>query len=262
VRCHRPSSSTLRRQRRYRYYTCRSQEGTSKGGLSIPAHDLEEGVWGRLKTFLSSPTEVLNALGDVQGRQTQVLQSAQGVIREWESRSPSSRREELHALLHQVVVSPSGLMIQVKTDALRLRLGLRDIPAEGPAALITLETESRLKRGGRGMRFVIPGPGGTWGEAHLDRPLIQTLAKARSWWESLVSGQIRTRAEIGRRYGVTGQQVARLLPCAWLAPDIVEAILDGRQPKGLTVTRLLGGIPLDWVEQRRVLGFEPKAARV
>ncbi|HTL98327.1 MAG TPA: hypothetical protein VL181_05925, partial [Holophagaceae bacterium] len=145
-------------------------------------------------------------------------------------------------------------------NALRVRLGLADAPAEGVQALITLESESRLKRGGRGLRFVIPGPGGAWGEAHLDRPLIQTLARARSWWELLVSGQVRTREEIARMNGISGQQVARLLPCAWLAPDIVETILEGRQPKDLTVEKLiLKKFPLDWAEQRRVLGFDPKA---
>jgi hypothetical protein len=45
---------------------------------------------------------------------------------------------------------------------------------------------------------------------------------------------------------------------AWLAPDIVEAILDGRQPKALTVKRLLAKLPMDWADQRRALGFEPK----
>ena len=251
-------SHTQRRQRRYRYYISQALDGTSKGGLRIPAHDLEEGIWSRIQAFLSSPAEVLSALGDVQGRQAQVLQSAQQVIRDWASGSPSVRRDELRGLLHQVVVSPSGLVIQVKANALRSRLGAGE-DNEGSPALVILETESRLKRGGRGLRFVISGPGGAWGEEHLDRPLIQTVAKARAWYEQLISGQAKTREEIGRKHGISGQQVARLLPCAWLAPDIVEAILEGRQPKGLTVKRLLEKFPLDWVEQRRILGFPPRA---
>jgi hypothetical protein len=65
--------------------------------------------------------------------------------------------------------------------------------------------------------------------------------------------------EIANAYGISGQHVARLLPLAWLAPDIVEAILDGRQPKALTVKRLLAKLPMDWADQRRALGFESKA---
>jgi hypothetical protein len=44
--------------------------------------------------------------------------------------------------------------------------------------------------------------------------------------------------------------VCRLLPLTCLAPDIVEAILDGRQPKGLRLAEMLGNGPLDWEEQR------------
>ena len=50
---------------------------------------------------------------------------------------------------------------------------------------------------------------------------------------------------------------SRCLPLAFPAPDIVEAILQGRQPVELTVLRLKRiGLPLSWVEQRRLLGFE------
>ncbi|HJU84180.1 MAG TPA: recombinase family protein [Holophagaceae bacterium] len=252
-------SHTKRHQRRYRYYTLRTREGTSKGGLSIPAHDLEVAVGTRLKAFLSCPREVLTAVGDLQGGQTQVLRTAKEVIETWEEGTPSARRDLLGGLLHQVVVSPTGLRIQVKAEALRSRLGLADLPQGDAPAFLTLEAESRLKRGGRGLRFVIPGPGGAWGAVHLDRPLIRTLARARAWSELLLSGQVRTREAIAKMHGITAQQVARLLPCAWLAPDIVEAILEGRQPKGLTVKRLLEGFPLEWSEQRRVLGFAPRA---
>ena len=45
--------------------------------------------------------------------------------------------------------------------------------------------------------------------------------------------------------------VCRLLPLTCLAPDIVEAIFDGRQPKGLRLEEILGNAPLRWEEQRR-----------
>lgn len=52
----------------------------------------------------------------------------------------------------------------------------------------------------------------------------------------------------------------RRLPLAWLAPDIVEAILEGRQPRSLTVKRLLAKLPMDWVEQRRVPRLRSKGS--
>jgi hypothetical protein len=50
---------------------------------------------------------------------------------------------------------------------------------------------------------------------------------------------------------VNDAYVCRLLPLTCLAPDIVEAILDGRQPKGLRLAEMLGNGPLAWEEQRR-----------
>jgi hypothetical protein len=59
---------------------------------------------------------------------------------------------------------------------------------------------------------------------------------------------------------VTDAYVCGLLPLTCLAPDIVEAILDGRQPKGLRLAEMLGNGPLDWNEQRDVWGFSRKPA--
>ena len=51
--------------------------------------------------------------------------------------------------------------------------------------------------------------------------------------------------------------VARILLLTFLAPDIVEAIIAGRQPRQLSLDRLLAGVPRDWRRQRESLGFGP-----
>jgi hypothetical protein len=61
--------------------------------------------------------------------------------------------------------------------------------------------------------------------------------------------------DLAEQQGATAAYVCRLLPLTCLAPDIVEAILDGRQPKGLRLTEMLGNGPLDWKEQRTNWGF-------
>jgi hypothetical protein len=55
--------------------------------------------------------------------------------------------------------------------------------------------------------------------------------------------------------GVTVAYVCRLLPLTYFAPDIVQAILDGRQPKGLKLVEMLGNGPLGWHEQRTRFSF-------
>jgi ParB-like chromosome segregation protein Spo0J len=71
----------------------------------------------------------------------------------------------------------------------------------------------------------------------------------------LRQGEFVDTAEIAQRFGLSDAHVRRLLPLTYLAPDIVEAIIEGRQPRTLTVKLLLRGIPLDWADQRAAFGF-------
>ena len=67
---------------------------------------------------------------------------------------------------------------------------------------------------------------------------------------SVIAGVLKTYlGKFAERY------VGRVLEGAFLAPDIVEAILQGRQPPGLTFEKLCQPLPLSWVEQREQLGF-------
>lgn len=63
-------------------------------------------------------------------------------------------------------------------------------------------------------------------------------------------------AEIAQRIALSEPHVRRLLRFIYLAPDIVEAIVEGRQPRILTVKVLLRGISLDWADQRAAFGFD------
>ena len=93
----------------------------------------------------------------------------------------------------------------------------------------------------------------------IDQRLIDTIAKAVNWMQRLTSGATKTTAELAREDGIDDGEISRVLPLAFLAPDIVEAIVQGRQPVELTARYLkrLKPLPATWAEQRRVLGFEP-----
>ena len=73
--------------------------------------------------------------------------------------------------------------------------------------------------------------------------------------QALRRGKYADTGEIARRFGLSDAHVRRVVRLAFLAPDIVESIVEGRQPRALTVKLLLPGIPLDWTEQRAALGF-------
>lgn len=107
------------------------------------------------------------------------------------------------------------------------------------------------------MKLVLAGPGGETGNARIDQTLVKAILRGRDWFEQLASGKVESFAEIARAEGVTGRYVAHVIPLAFLAPDIVASILAGTQPTDLTAQKLIKQVdlPLDWAEQRALLGF-------
>ena len=73
-------------------------------------------------------------------------------------------------------------------------------------------------------------------------------------WRRIENGQARSVTDRAEQEGVADAFICRLLPLTCLAPDSVQAILDGRQPKGLRLAELLGNGPLGWGEQRCTIG--------
>ena len=93
--------------------------------------------------------------------------------------------------------------------------------------------------------------------ASPDESLIVLLAQAHRWRDQLAAGEFQTARENSRRTGIGPGEVSHIIQLAFLAPDIVEAVLAGRQPVELMPRRLvrIGELPLEWHRQRRLLGF-------
>jgi hypothetical protein len=89
-------------------------------------------------------------------------------------------------------------------------------------------------------------------------PRSQAQAKARG--SDSGDAQAKSITDLVEQEGVTVAYVCRLLPLTCLAPDIVETILDGQQPKGLRLAELLGNGPVAWEEQRGAWRFSPVTA--
>ncbi len=85
--------------------------------------------------------------------------------------------------------------------------------------------------------------------------IVQALARAFSWAEVLESGQVSSISDLAMNLDVDNSYVARILKLATLAPDIVEAILNGEEPPGLSLAKLTKTFPTDWDEQRAMFGF-------
>ncbi len=119
---------------------------------------------------------------------------------------------------------------------------------------IDLTVPVALKRRGVEAKLVLCAAEGDI--AAPDDSLIALLAKAHRWFDQLAGGGTGTAREIACRDEIDASEVSRTIQLAFLAPDIVKAILAGRQPVELTPRRLMRGeLPLEWHRQRHLLGF-------
>jgi hypothetical protein len=114
---------------------------------------------------------------------------------------------------------------------------------------MTLHVPFRIvKRGGRKEMQM---PDGAALPRSTDSTLIKALARAFRWKRMLESGEFATIGELAEREGIAVSYLTRVLRLTLLAPDIVEAILDGTQEPDRTLSQLLETLPTDWQSQRR-----------
>jgi len=83
-----------------------------------------------------------------------------------------------------------------------------------------------------------------------DDSLIKALARAFRWKRMLESGQFATIADLAKREGIAAPYLTRVFRLAFLAPDVIEAILEERQPTDVTLQSLRAQFPDEWACQR------------
>jgi hypothetical protein len=106
---------------------------------------------------------------------------------------------------------------------------------------LTIRIPIRLeRRGGRKLIMTPEGSAAPPPKPRRDEALIKALVRAHRWRRRIERGQAKSITDLAEQEGVTDAYVCRLLPLTCLAPDIVEAILDGRQPKGAEAGRDAG----------------------
>ena len=113
---------------------------------------------------------------------------------------------------------------------------------------VTLHVPFRIvKRGGR---KEIQLPDGAAQPRRTDNTLVKALARAFRWKRMLESGEFATISELAEREGIAFTYMARLMRLSLLAPELVEAIIDGRQIERVTLANLMDPLPHSWEEQR------------
>ncbi len=133
--------------------------------------------------------------------------------------------------------------------------GIESLPDEKPDPIELTCPATRVWHG-RQSRLVIPGPDAGAQLGHRDQKLINLIREAHAARQLAIANPDKTISALARMSGRCRNRLARYLTVSSLAPDIVAAILQGRQPIGVSITQLLeANLPLCWQEQRRLLGF-------
>ena len=101
----------------------------------------------------------------------------------------------------------------------------------------------------RGGRKEIQLPPDVSPQRKTDNTMIKALARAFRWKRMLESGEFSTITDLAQSERIAAPYLTRVFRLAFLAPDVVEAILDGRQPRGLTLQSLRGQVPDEWACQ-------------
>ena len=109
-------------------------------------------------------------------------------------------------------------------------------------------------------RLIVPPAGASAVQAtsSFDLPLIRTLGKAFYWQRMIDMGEVANASDLARSLKLEVGWVCKVLRMTRLSPDIIRAILDGRQPRHLNLHAMRGRqgqVPLDWEEQRGVFGI-------
>jgi hypothetical protein len=235
-------------------------------GWRFPAEELEATILAAMRNLLTDHRQLGGIIG-VEGLDAVAIKAAMDrAINFGQSLSaPLDQQavEALRTIITRIDIEPGQMTLSLLRDGLCRCLGLTNLqaPIDGmlssESATATVSLPFDVRRRGVESRLVIGGE--QQGPPTVDQRLIDTIAKAIDWMQRLTSGATKTTAELAREDGIDDGEISRMLPLAFLAPDIVEAIVQGRQPVALTARYLkrLKPLPASWAEQRRLLGFEP-----
>ena len=177
-------------------------------------------------------------MDDIDGLILQQIQNQ--TSKGWSNKSLQEKREVIRKCIEKVVIRDDKIDIFLKTEH---GLETQSIPVQlhkfGHKKLV-LDSEGR---------DLIPR------QSNKDPALIKALVRAHKWEKALAENTQKSLGSIAKTEDLEFMYVTRIYRLYFLAPKIKEAILDGIQPRTLTLSRVMHGIPLCWQEQALLYGF-------
>lgn len=243
-------SYSQKQSQRFRYYisSCLSTKPRedSIDGIRIPAQQIELIVIDHLKAWLSNPAELIEQLILEATEIQAVTFRAMELVRKLDG-SLQDQYDLVQSLVIRADLSANEIKLEIDPQCL----------TNQPSATVTHTIQSAIKHCGRSMRLIVGGPNQSY-QYSKDLKLIRGIIKSQEWFNLLITGKAKTISEIAKVEGVVPSHVTRCIYRTFLAPDIIRAIMNGTQPIHINnnFIKRHSPLPLDWHEQRRLLGFE------
>lgn len=223
------ATHTGKANRRYCYY--------ASANTRLPASDLDCIVVQALEQTLGSAQGLATSLPDLNLLSAAVIAKAAAWTEALEASAEPERQELVRGIVERVQVTEAGVTTSYRLENIGLETGT--------ASIVTPTTIARAKSR---LSLVLPGAS----SASPDQSLIAAVAQGRDWLADLTSGRCNSLHQVATTHGVTRAYARRLISTGFLAPDLVTRIVEGRQPRWLTLARLVDMLPLpsDWAAQR------------
>jgi hypothetical protein len=243
-------------RRRYRYYVSKclvnGSASDNRKGWRLSAPELERAVAIAARHILSDRAGLLEALEKSaidSPDLSATLESASNFSRRLQNEADAAAA--LVEMISKVELRDDGISITLRIEVPCSRAGIRTSSILNLSRFVPL----KMKRRGVETRIIIAT--GDNLPRKVDPALLKAVARSSGWFEELASGSVRSLADIARREGIAVRYVERLSRLAFVAPRIVEAIGQGRQPAELNAETLLNRIdlPLRWSAQLKALGI-------
>jgi site-specific DNA recombinase len=243
-------SYAVKKKRRYRYYVSQAAikgRKHSESPMRLPANEIEELVTREIELLLRSPQRLLAILD---GQNFSVVEPEQLITAVAKT---SSRPEDvLASCVRQIIIRDGKFELQFDRPALLGLLLGKPVESSGEDHIV-IEAEAKLRRCGGEVRFLLPPDRA--GKPKQVPSLIRAIARAREWVDRIVAGEIPNQRALAAATGYVERYISRVIPLAFLAPDITESVLEGTSSEYHSLGDHLEDVPMVWREQRsRLLG--------
>jgi DNA invertase Pin-like site-specific DNA recombinase len=242
--------------RRYRYYVTRPDQFDGTPAWRVSAHDLERLVCERLSTLLMDQP-LLCDLADGASAEAvqQLLANADMAAAKLRSGSAAEKAGLLLAIIDRIKLGEELIELRIDRARLATVLGYEGSVTGSETTELTMPVV-KVRRGHQ-LRLVIPGPQTiSVDNAKRDKKLVALVAEARAARQLIHAHPDKSINAIAAQQRRCRTRLAKLVVLSCLAPDIITAIVEGRQPQALSSRALLDTeLPMSWADQRPMLGF-------